>query len=147
MNVADAFYRTVHAAVGGCESLASRLGMSVAVLRNKANPNNAGNKVTLDEADRIMGLTEDYSVLHSLALNHGYVCVKVEAAATSSDMAVLELVTKVMGTNGEVGSLVYQTLADGRVEKWEVDKVREAVYRAQRALQETVTRLDGMAEK
>jgi hypothetical protein len=38
-------------------------------------------------------------------------------------------------------------LADGRVEKWEVEKIRAAVYRAQRALLETVERLNGMAEK
>lgn len=147
MNVLDAFYYTVHAAAGGCEAVAARLGMSAAILRNKANVLSPHNKPLLDDADRIMGVTGDYTILHSLARNHGFICVKVDEDATASDMAVLELVTKVWATNGEVGSLVNEALADGRVELTEVEKVGNAVYKAQRALLETVERLRGMAEK
>jgi hypothetical protein len=71
MNHLDAFHQTVHSAPGGCESLAPRMGMSAPILRNKANPNCITNKPTLDEADRLMALTGDYSVLHALAQNHG----------------------------------------------------------------------------
>ncbi|WP_341772648.1 phage regulatory CII family protein, partial [Burkholderia pseudomallei] len=41
MNIIDAAYAVVHDYPGGSESLAPRLGMSAAVLRNKVNPNNA----------------------------------------------------------------------------------------------------------
>lgn len=147
MNVLDAFYQTVHTAPGGCEALAVRLGMSSAVLRNKANPNAAANKPMLDEADRIMGITGDHQILHALARSHSYVCVKVDNTYTTSDMAVLELVTQVWSSQGEVGAEISAVLADGRVERHELAGVREKVFRAHRSLQELVARLDGMAEK
>lgn len=146
MSPQDAFHQTIHGVPGGCEALAVRLNMSAAVLRNKANPTCAGNKVTLEDADRVMGLTGDHGVLHALAKSHGFVCVKVEDTATASDMAVLELVTQVWSTNGEVGAEINRTLADGIVEAHEVERVRAAVYRTQRALLEVVARLDGMTE-
>lgn len=147
MNVQDAFYQTVHGAVGGIEALAVRLGMSAAILRNKANVHSSTNKPMLDDADRAMGITGDHRILHALAQNHGYVCFKMGDDINASDMAVLELVTQVWTTNGEVGAEVNRTLADGRVDRGEVERVRAAVYRAQKALLEVVSRLDGMAEK
>lgn len=146
MNAHDAFHATVHETPGGCEALAVRLGMSSAILRNKANVNHAHNKPMLDDVDRVMGITGDHRVLHALAQNHGYVCVKMGENTDASDVAVLELVTQVWTTNGEVGAEVNRTLADGKVDAAEVVRVRAAVYRAQRALEEIVARLDGMAE-
>jgi hypothetical protein len=147
MNPRDAFHHTVHDYPGGCEALAVRLGMSAVILRNKANASHAHNKPMIDDVDRVMGVTGDHRVLHALAQGHGYVCFKMGDDATASDMAVLELVTKVWTTNGEVGAEVNRTLADGRVDQDEVERVRAAVYRAQKALLEVVSRLDGMAEK
>jgi hypothetical protein len=147
MNLLDAFYQTVHGAAGGCEALAVRLGMSAAVLRNKANPNSPHNKPLLEDGDRVMGITGDHRILHALAQNHGYVCVKVEDESTASDLAVLELVTKVWTTNGEVGAELNQALADGKITRHELERIRSAVKRAERALEEVVARLEGMAER
>jgi hypothetical protein len=147
MNHLDAFHKTVHGAPGGCEAIAPRMGLSAAILRNKANPNSATNKPTLDEADRLMGVTGVHDILHALAANHGFVCVRVEEGASAADMAVLEMVTQVWQTNGEVGTEVNQALADGRITRHEVDRVREAVRRAERALESVVARLEGMAQR
>jgi hypothetical protein len=147
MNVLDAFHQTVHSFAGGCESLAVRIGMSAGVLRNKANPNSATNKPTLDEVDRVLGVTEDYRVLHALAQNHGFVCVKMEESATASDVAVLEMVTRVMSTNGEVGAELSSALADGRITRVELERIRAAVKRAEAALEGVVSRMEGMAER
>jgi len=147
MNHLDAFHKTVHGSPGGVDALAPRMGLSAGILRNKANPNSATNKPTLDEADRLMGVTGVYDVLHSLAANHGFVCVRVEEGASAADMAVLEMVTQVWQTNGEVGAEINQALADGRITKAEVVRVREAVRRAERALESVVARLEGMAER
>lgn len=144
MNVQDAFYHTVHDA--GIEQLAPRLGMSAAILRNKADPNKEHNKPLLSDADKAMGLTGDYRILHALAESHGHVCVKIDAEATASDMAVLELVTHVWQSNGDVGTAVHKTLADGKVEKHEISEVRQAIYRTQKALNEMLMRLEGMAQ-
>ncbi|TWI65187.1 phage regulatory protein CII [Pseudoduganella lurida] len=147
MNILDAFYRTVHDAVGGCEALAVRLGMSAQILRNKANPNNPANRVLLEDVDQVMGITGDIRVLHALAANHGHVCVRTDPAASASDLAVLELVVQVMTGNGDVGAEVNRTLADGRVERHEIEAVEAAVYRTNQAMQQLVERLKGMAEK
>ena len=145
--VADAFCESVLGAAGGVEGLAARLGMNAQVLRNKANPNISTNIPSLSDVDRVMALTADYRVLHALASTHGHVCVQVDESTTSSDLAVLELVTQVWQANGDVGKAVNDTLADGRVEPHEIANVRQAIYRTQKALFEMLTRLEGMAEK
>lgn len=153
MNLKDAVYHTVHDYPGGCESLAPRLkkpgeksGMSPAVLRNKANPNTDTNVMSLDEADRIVGLTGDFRILHALAAKHDHVCIKIDADTPASDLAVLELVTHVWAANGSVGAAVDATLADNVVELHELNGVREAIYRTQQAMLAMLDRLERMAE-
>lgn len=146
MSPHDAFHQTVHRTPGGCEALAVRLGMSAAVLRNKANTNTNFNKPTLDDILGVMGTTGDFQLLHAIAANFGFVCVKVGEDAEASDMAVLEMVAQVWATNGEVGIEVNSALADGRITDAEVVRVRAAVKRAQRALEGVAARLAGMAE-
>lgn len=147
MNVRDAFHLTVHAAAGGCEALAVRLGVSAAILRNKANPNCTTNRPTLEETDRLLGITGDYRVLHALAQNHGHVCVRMDEGASASDMAVLEIISRVWTAHGEVGSEVNRALEDGRITVCELERIHDAVKRSERALESMVSRLRGMAEK
>ncbi|WP_174999080.1 phage regulatory CII family protein [Rugamonas aquatica] len=147
MNILDTLYKTAHDSPGGCEALARRLGMSAQVLRNKVNPNTSSNRATLEDVDRILGVTGDHAVLHSLARNHGYVCVRVDDTAIASDTAVLELVMKVWAASGDVGAEVHATLADGIVEQHEIERVKAAVYRVNRSLNEMVNRLEGMVQK
>jgi hypothetical protein len=147
MNLQDAFYQTVHDTPGGCEALAVRMNMSSAILRNKANPNAAGNTPGLFETDRIVGITGDHRLVHVFAANHGYVCVKVEKAESASDMGVLELMTKYWSTNGEVGTEIMKALADGKITKDELEQVHAAVKRTERDLEQVFARLSGMAEK
>ena len=146
MNPRDAFHLTVHDYPGGCEALAVRIGMSAVILRNKANVGHAHNKPMIDDVDRVMGVTGDHRILHALAQNHGYVCVRIGEGATASDMALLELVTQVWTTNGEVGAAVNHALADGRIDASEVEHVRDAAYRAQQKLLEVVARLESMVD-
>ena len=147
MNPKDAFHQTVHSYPGGAEALAVRMGMTAAVLRNKANPNHGYNKPTLDEADQIMGITGDHRVLHALAGNHGYVCVKTEDGTAPGDMALLEIMTKCWTTNGDFGAAVNKALEDGRIDRKEIEQIREAVRRADQAMHQMVARMAAIAEK
>ena len=146
MNHLDAFYQSVHGAPGGCEALAHRMGMSVAILRNKACPTNATNKPTLDEADRLMGLTGDYSVLHALAQNHGFTCTKVDEQP-ANDVAVLEAATDIWAKLGALGAEVHKALADGRIEPHEVKSIEAATFAAFRPMMQLLARVNDMAEK
>jgi len=144
---ADALYKTVKEFPGSVEVLALRMGVNAQILRNKVNPNITTNHPTLHDVEMIMDITGDYRVLDALADSTGHVLTKVDIQATPSDMAVLEMITHVWVENGNVGNAVNDTLADGRVERHEVVKVRQAVYRTQQALIDMLTRLEGMAEK
>lgn len=112
MTPQDAFHATCHAYPGGCESLAPRMGMTPAVLRNKARPGCHTNHPTLADADHVMSLTGDMRILHALAASHGHVCVPVDADPAPSDLAVLELVTHVWRSHGNVGAAVDAALQE-----------------------------------
>lgn len=146
MNAKDAFHQTVHAAPGGCAALAVRLGMSPTILRNKANPNSAVNVVTIDDITRVMELTENYEVLHAMARQHGFVCTKIDAQP-ASDMAVLESVTDIWQKLGQMGTQVHTALADGQVDRNEVQHIEKAIFVLIRPMMELLARLNGMAEK
>lgn len=146
MSPQDAFHHTVHDAPGGCESLAPRMGMSAAVLRAKANPHADRNHPTLADADRAMGLTGNYAILHALASNHSHVCMAIDADKTPSDLAVLELVTHVWRAHGSVGTAVDAALADGRIEAHEVERIRCAIYTTVQALQQMLVRIENLQE-
>ncbi|MDW5417728.1 phage regulatory CII family protein [Iodobacter sp. CM08] len=146
-SVEDAAYHCAHAYPGGVESLAPRMGIGAQVLRNKLNPNTNSHKLTLAEADLLIGITGDKSVLHALAMTHGMVCVPLLADGQyACDTTVLEMVTRLWRLGGQVGTAVDETLEDHRVESGEVQKVREKVYSHVAALHELVAVLDGMAE-
>ncbi|WP_374537620.1 phage regulatory CII family protein [Chitinimonas taiwanensis] len=146
MTPLDAAYATVHDVLGGSEALGPRMGMSAAVLRNKVNLHNTTHHLTLAEADRLIALTGDARILHALAQTHAYLCVKVQDDIPASDMAVLEMVTQVWRSNGDVGASVDAVLADGRVERSELTAVRQALYRHQQHLVGLLQRLESMAE-
>ena len=147
MNIRDAIYQTVHGAAGGVEALAIRMGLRAQILRNKANPNSTTNYLSPIELESLMALTGDHAVLHALARNHGYICIKAQEDVTASDMAILELVTQVWSASGVVGAEVHAVLADGVVEKHELPRVETAIYCVVQALNEMAARLKGMAEK
>lgn len=146
MNALDAFHSTVHNSLGGCEALAARMGVGAGVLRNKANPNADYHKPTLADADRVMALTSDYSILHALAQNHGHVCIKLDTDVAPSDMAILESLANVWACNGSVGTEVHMALADGRLEPHEIQRIEEQVYRTIAAMKTMVARLKGMSQ-
>ena len=146
MTPQDAFHATCHAYPGGCESLAPRMGMSSAVLRNKARPGCHTNHPTLADADHVMSLTGDYRVLHELAAAHGHVCVPVDADPAPSDLAVLELVTHVWRSHGNVGAAVDAAMADSRIEGGEVEQIRAAIYTNIQALQQMLARIEALQE-
>ena len=146
MNHLDAFYQTVHTAPGGCEAIAPRMGMSATILRNKANPNSATNKPTLDEADRLMGITGDYRVLFALAENHGFVCTKIDEQP-ADDVALMEVSADIWQKMGALGAEVHQAVADGRIEQHEVKAIEAAAFTMFRPVMQLLARVNGMAEK
>lgn len=146
MNVLDAAYAVVHDYPGGSESLAPRIGMSPAVLRNKVNANCATHHLTLQEASSITGITEDLRIAHAFAAAHGRVLITPAFGEDVSDMAVLEVMAAMWSTNGELGTAVHHALADGVLTDVELQHVRDAAYALQARIAGLIQRMEAMAE-
>lgn len=123
MNIIDAAHKTVHAYPGGSESLAPRIGMSAAVLRNKVNPNNTTHHLTLAEANEIMGVTGDDRMLHELAAQHGYVLSRIDHGAPDASVMGAMLVSS--AKQGAFFQELQAALSDGLITENEMGRLAE----------------------
>ncbi len=146
MNVLDAAYAVAHDYEGGCESLAPRIPMSSALLRNKVNPNNPANHLTLKEAVRLSVIARDPRIAQAFAAELGMVCIQMPSPDECADSDVIEFMAKSWETHGEVGAEVKRTFQDGRVERHEVRKVKDKAWSHIVTLLGLVGRIEGMAE-
>ncbi len=145
MNTIDAAYHVVHDYPGGSESLGPRVDISAAVLRGKVNPEDKKHHLTLAEAVRVTGVTNDDRILQSWAHERGYLLVKApKNARDSSDMAVLEQVAGLMVANGAFGKEIYDALSDGAVSADEVERIDEAGQGVMVSVAEIKQRIRGM---
>ena len=144
MNPIDAFYHTVHDHPGGAASLAPRMGMSAAVLCNKADPKKECNKPLLIDVDKVMGLTGDFRILQALAHKHGFLLIKAPDGTEECDMSVLESVMETGVAHGQFMQSIHAALSDGRVDKKEVEAISEAERALQTAAATTTRRMKGM---
>lgn len=141
MTPLDAAHATVHEYPGGAAALCTRLDMSRQILHNKVNPNCPTNHLTLDDVDRIMGITGDFRILHALAAKHGFVCVPLPEAKDDDSQSIFHLLVSVMGESGDVGRAVDAALADGRITPKEMKSVEKEIYELQQVLQVLQSRM------
>ncbi|ARP89804.1 hypothetical protein CAL14_05470 [Bordetella genomosp. 9] len=147
MNTTDAAYATVHDYPGGSESLGPRVGISPAVLRNKVNPNNDTHHLTLAEAQRVASMAGDFRMLRAWAHAEGFMLIKApEADRSDSDMSVLEQVVQLSVETGHFMQTINNALSDGKVDRNEVQTIREAERALQTAAATVTLRMEGMAE-
>ncbi|VVE68893.1 hypothetical protein PAN31117_03126 [Pandoraea anapnoica] len=146
MNITDAAHALVHDYPGGSESLAPRLGMSAAVLRNKVNPNNQTHHLSLNEAVKATDVANDERVLEAWAAERGSAIVKIPHLSECCDSAIVEMMARAWETHGEVGKEIVKTLEDGRVEFQEVARVKGRIFAHAQVLFNIAARLEGMAE-
>jgi hypothetical protein len=145
MNTVDAAYHTVHDYPGGSESLGPRVGISPAVLRNKVNPNNDTHHLTLAEAVRMVDITDDERILQAWARARGYMLVK-PPAGRSCDMAVLEQVVNLGIANGQFMATINEALADNKITRKEISKIRDAEHVLQTTAATVTGSLEGMSD-
>lgn len=143
MNIKDAMHHTVHDYPGGSESLGPRMGIVGGVLRNKVNPNSTSHHLTVIEADKMMTMTGDHRILQAMAQQQGYVLVPVAFDMPASDAAILELVTRVWRTNGDIGKAVDDALSDGRITTRELDNIEQTISNTEQAMHTMLARIRG----
>lgn len=146
MNISDAAYAVAHDYPGGTESLAPRIGISGAVLRGKVNPNDAAHKLTLAEALRMQTLTGDHRILHAMADELGYVCIRMPEAG-ASDMGLLDAFMSVLKELGEFSSEFRKDWEDGNIDADELARLRQEFYEMQQAGLALMHSIEGLAEQ
>ncbi len=141
MNVDDAAYAVVHGYGGGSESLAPRLGISAAVLRGKVNRNNDRNVLSLREAVDITVLSGDLRILEAFAAEANCRLVPIDHTETGS---VLDLVMARAAREGELASVVHQSLDDGVITPNEWDAIQAAGGNVQATMLALLRKLHSM---
>jgi predicted LPLAT superfamily acyltransferase len=149
MNVDDAAHAVVHGYPGGAASLAPRMGMSVAVLNSKVNPNTRTHHLTLREAVTATQLSNDKRILQAAAAECDSILLDLPNAddEAASDMAMLEMVTKVWTSQGDVGQAIHQALTDGRVTRKEFLGICAAINRSQATMAALQRRMESIVEQ
>lgn len=145
MNITDAAHKTVHAYPGGSESLAPRIGMSAAVLRNKVNPNNTTHHLTLAEADEVMSVTGDHRILHALAAAHGYALQATAAEQGAGGASLLQAVLHANAAEGSFDRKLEEALADNRITPRELAELTDLAIAQQAAMTRLVAKLSAVS--
>lgn len=85
MDVCDAAHLIAHHHPGGVAALAARMGVNAGTLQNKLNPNSTSHHLTLKESVLLQQATGNAAVLHAMAQQLGYACVKATPAQDAGD--------------------------------------------------------------
>ena len=144
MNVKDAAYAVAHDYAGGTESLAPRLGMSAAILRNKVNPNNTTHHLTLAEAQRMMTLTGDCRILDAQAQELRKVCIDVPDFNGVADIELLDAYTAMVADEGRFASDFRGALRDGKITGVEFERLRDDIHAQQVHQMELLARIESL---
>ncbi len=131
MNIQDAIYSTAHDYAGGCESLAPRMGMSSAVLRNKVNPNMDSHHLRLDEAIKMMTFTNDDRIAQAIAFRLGGVFIKLPDCEIENERCIetlTDLFMCAMSAQGETCAELLARKADGELCKNDMAVLTERAH-------------------
>lgn len=142
MNVTDAAYATVHDYPGGSEALAPRMGMSAAVLRNKVNPRNDRNYLSIEEADRLIGVTGDPRLIQAFQLNHDELLSPPDSMAS-----LIGLLLSHDAAHGDLSRQIADALADDLVTERELRDILNKWMASQRAGGQLVQKLQAITGK
>lgn len=133
MNVATAASATVHEFNGGAEILGALVGIQAGILRNKVNPHNDRNHLTIDETMRIQRLSGDHRIIQAMAIELGYVMLPLDvqdepASIEAATRTVLELAR----AQGDLSSGWLEAIEDDKItrnEQAELSRLAQEMMR------------------
>jgi hypothetical protein len=148
MSLKKAIHQTVAGYPGGTEALAPQIGCGASTLRSKANPNLNTHHLSVEEADKLMRITGDLAILHTLAAQQNHVAVPIAEGnlADMQEMAVFSMMAKVFTGSGDVAKVIEEIWADKKVEHHELPKLRKSIYEAQAVLTAVLQKIEGAAQ-
>lgn len=124
-------HETAHAARGGVEGLAMRMGVRAQTLRNKVNGNEEFHRLSLREAIAIMQDTNNTRILECVAAMFGLV---VEPKAVKPIGNIVAAILESDAEHGDVNRVIRDALIDGRLTQREKARVFQEIREARVAL-------------
>lgn len=129
-----AAHQTAHGERRGfLEEMATHLGIGAQLLRNKVNPEQETNKLTLDEAVRMMRKDGDLRILYAVAAEFG---VPVGSPSVEKPKSLVLAVLNADAEHGDVTRAVADAMADKRWTQAEKAEVLKQIREARAALDE-----------
>jgi hypothetical protein len=123
-----AVYRVVHDYPGGARKLAPLVGMNAGTLSNKADPAMPGHQLTVRQAVAIQHATKDLSILRAEAQLLGCAVVPLSKFEGVSDLELLEAYAQWNAEIGETAAAIRDCVANRRITREAVRRVRREVY-------------------
>ncbi len=152
MNQHDALYKVARSYPGGIEALATAMGISANVLRNKLAPTIASHYPSFEEVSTIVTFCQQANVadallpLHALLVRHGMAAFVVPQPEQVGSDDLSQTVCRVMSQVGAVAQAVSTALMDGVVSNAEADLIEREFHGALSALGEWRARIRLRAE-
>lgn len=101
---------------------------SGSLLRNKLNPNNTINRLSLEEAVQLMQVTGDNRIVHDICQRLGLVAIPLTLNHITADCDIIDGMAKAWQSSGDVGKNIHQAIADGDITQSEIDQVTTAIH-------------------
>ena len=152
MNQHDALYTVARRYPGGLEALASKIGISANVLRNKLSPTISSHYPSFEEVSLIVecchkaGVSDAHLPLHAMLMRHGMAAFVVPQPDCVGRDDLSQTVCRVMSEVGAVAEAVSSALMDGVVTAAEADLIEREFHSALSALGAWRARLRMQAE-
>lgn len=139
MNIIDVIKRTVMAFPGSYEGMASALGASANVLRNKLSRANDTHHLYLVEAMEIMeqaraaNVPDALALLKAMAAEFDMVLMPAGERRPMGDMSLAEKVLAQTAANSRLATSVIEAIADGKISSPEMSRITELTADATQA--------------
>lgn len=130
LSLGMAAYRAAHDHPGGVPAIAGAFGWNPRTLQNKLNPTQEFHKLTVDELEGILQLTQDARILDAVCAQRDAMWVDLgRVKGVASDMAMLDDITKLVERVGKLSGSVHSSLADGVVDDDEMHDLETCAMR------------------
>jgi hypothetical protein len=129
---------------GGIKDLSQKMAVSYSTLANKLNPACEGHRLSIHEALSLMLITRNFSILHVIADECGFVLTPKGEPNNSGDQALLEAYGKVHAENGDIARALLGALEDGKFTPNEINEITREVHENVEALQAFLRRVRGL---
>lgn len=131
----------------GVPEMASKIGMPVGTLYNKANLNESStHKPNLGEGVLVQVVSGDTRIVETMAHILGGVFLKLPRLDGVSDAALLEMIAEIHIQSGKFHEEIKKALQDSQFSRSEHERIHEQGLRYVTAILEAVKRIEGMVD-